>query len=65
MNMLKRLSEELLNAVMNGEGGSAAKVTELSNMQKRFPGAIQGAGCGRSLKTRIPDRSLCNTNKAR
>ena len=31
MNTLEKLSEELLNAVMNGKGGVAAKATELSN----------------------------------
>lgn len=31
MNTLEKLSEELLDAVMNGKGGAAAKATELSN----------------------------------
>lgn len=31
MNMLEKLSEELLDAVMSGKGGVAAKAMELSN----------------------------------
>lgn len=31
MNTLEKLSEELLDAVMNGKGGVAAKAMELSN----------------------------------
>lgn len=93
MNALEKLSEELLDVVMNGKSGVAAKATELSNclsariseainpidhvtapfaililrqyaeeISRHYPG---GAACGRSLKTRVPDCSLCNTNKAR
>lgn len=93
MNTLEKLSEELLDAVMNGKSGVAAKAMELSNcLSARISEAINpidhvtapftililrqyaeeisryhpgGAGCGRSLKMHIQDRSLCNTDKAR